>query len=415
MAQKAKQSRTLKDAIRSYRKRYKRYPPPGFDEWYHFARHHNSSIIDDFDQIDEDLAPFRNEGNMIKQRIAKVHSTGNGRGVAYLVIENGKLSILGARSSNALDLTLIRTLSSISYRLPDLVIPLNWSPLPYVLPSKVESSRERTVPSSKLQKQCLLQLSSHIKECMTNVAKILSLGILASIEAKGSYVTSKVPVLSSKTLRPFLDITAPFACPQGLDEQHLLTQDNVSSSNERNTVSFRLSGSKGLENTHLGTYLSKMQAYMNPDVRHISEFSDQATIHALDRLVRKGLFIDNDLKTVAAKTTFWFLSDLSMSLTCPQAVLRSQDIGLLFYQPFWRSWFSERLIPWYHFVPLESDLSNDNLIIFIDKLTNETDDGKVAHEIALEGAKARTYLLREIDATIYMYRLLIELAALIQS
>ncbi|KAL7813882.1 glycosyltransferase family 90 protein [Trichoderma aethiopicum] len=51
-------SNSLADAVKEYTRRYKMPPPPNFDKWYEFAREHNSAVIDDFDQINNDLLPF---------------------------------------------------------------------------------------------------------------------------------------------------------------------------------------------------------------------------------------------------------------------------------------------------------------------------------------------------------------------
>ncbi|KAJ5483923.1 hypothetical protein N7539_005719 [Penicillium diatomitis] len=52
-------SKTLADAVREYQRRYQQHPPPGFDKWYEFATNHSSIIIDEFDQIHENILPFR--------------------------------------------------------------------------------------------------------------------------------------------------------------------------------------------------------------------------------------------------------------------------------------------------------------------------------------------------------------------
>ncbi|KAM3419781.1 hypothetical protein BST61_g3114 [Cercospora zeina] len=51
-------SKTLAEATNTYRERYNRLPPPGFDAWYEFATSRGSSIIDNFDSIHRDLLPF---------------------------------------------------------------------------------------------------------------------------------------------------------------------------------------------------------------------------------------------------------------------------------------------------------------------------------------------------------------------
>ncbi|KAJ5157007.1 uncharacterized protein N7482_008107 [Penicillium canariense] len=55
----ASASKNLEEAIWEYRKRYRQHPPPGFDKWFEYAVNRSSIIIDDFDQIYENLLPFR--------------------------------------------------------------------------------------------------------------------------------------------------------------------------------------------------------------------------------------------------------------------------------------------------------------------------------------------------------------------
>jgi Glycosyl transferase family 90 len=51
-------SRTFRRTVEKYRNRYGRHPPPGFKEWYKFAREKNVFNIDDFEQVMDDLRPF---------------------------------------------------------------------------------------------------------------------------------------------------------------------------------------------------------------------------------------------------------------------------------------------------------------------------------------------------------------------
>lgn len=51
-------STTFRAAVKKYRNKYGRHPPPGFKDWYQYARERNAHNIDDFDQIMDDLRPF---------------------------------------------------------------------------------------------------------------------------------------------------------------------------------------------------------------------------------------------------------------------------------------------------------------------------------------------------------------------
>lgn len=52
------QSRTLDDAVKVYRFRYRRDPPKGFDKWWKFTQQNNVKIIDEYDSLMKDLEPF---------------------------------------------------------------------------------------------------------------------------------------------------------------------------------------------------------------------------------------------------------------------------------------------------------------------------------------------------------------------
>ncbi|WWC86254.1 uncharacterized protein L201_001127 [Kwoniella dendrophila CBS 6074] len=53
-----KQSKTLKQAVDEYRRRYERNPPKGFERWWAYAEKNNVQLKDEYDQIYHDLEPF---------------------------------------------------------------------------------------------------------------------------------------------------------------------------------------------------------------------------------------------------------------------------------------------------------------------------------------------------------------------
>ncbi|KAH6661101.1 hypothetical protein BKA67DRAFT_510920 [Truncatella angustata] len=55
---KARQSKTLEEAVAEYRRRYRIPPPPNFDKWFAFAQAKGVQLIDEFDMIHESLTPF---------------------------------------------------------------------------------------------------------------------------------------------------------------------------------------------------------------------------------------------------------------------------------------------------------------------------------------------------------------------
>ncbi|OAX79750.1 hypothetical protein ACJ72_05926 [Emergomyces africanus] len=87
----AKQSKTLKDAVDEYRRRYKMPPPPKFDVWFKFAQKRGVRLIDEYDTIYHSLLPFWGlEPELVRSRAREVIGFDNG--VIAVLIRNGKVS-----------------------------------------------------------------------------------------------------------------------------------------------------------------------------------------------------------------------------------------------------------------------------------------------------------------------------------
>ena len=69
----SRQSSSLRKAVTEYKKRYNRDPPKGFDDWWTFAMENNVKIIDEYDGLMDDLAPFwEMSGNEFRLRAEEV-------------------------------------------------------------------------------------------------------------------------------------------------------------------------------------------------------------------------------------------------------------------------------------------------------------------------------------------------------
>lgn len=72
----SRQSTTLKKAVAEYKRRYGRNPPKGFDHWWDFVQKHKVKIVDDYDAVFEDLAPFWDmSGEEFRTRVDVVRET----------------------------------------------------------------------------------------------------------------------------------------------------------------------------------------------------------------------------------------------------------------------------------------------------------------------------------------------------
>ncbi|KGO50406.1 Lipopolysaccharide-modifying protein [Penicillium expansum] len=124
-------STSFRRTVAKYRETYGRHPPPGFKEWYMFARKNRAHNVDDFQQITGDLRPFwAVPPAEIRQMAAKLQSSD---GIAGVQIRNKKVvysPIEGWRVE-----TLRKSIKRIAQYLPDMDIALNILDQPRVMVS----------------------------------------------------------------------------------------------------------------------------------------------------------------------------------------------------------------------------------------------------------------------------------------
>ncbi|KAL2132960.1 hypothetical protein VTI74DRAFT_3125 [Chaetomium olivicolor] len=71
-----RQSKTYADVVEEYQHRYRVEPPPGFEDWYKFAKENASPIIDDFDTIYDTVSPFwKLTGSEVAWAMTQVYNT----------------------------------------------------------------------------------------------------------------------------------------------------------------------------------------------------------------------------------------------------------------------------------------------------------------------------------------------------
>ncbi|EIW79444.1 glycosyltransferase family 90 protein [Coniophora puteana RWD-64-598 SS2] len=87
-----RQSKTLAQAAAEYRRRYGRDPPRGFDTWWAFAAEREFKMVDEFDGLVEDLAPFWNISGVELRRRAL--QAGELPSIDLVRIKNGESEII---------------------------------------------------------------------------------------------------------------------------------------------------------------------------------------------------------------------------------------------------------------------------------------------------------------------------------
>ena len=154
----ASSSKTLAEAIKNYKDRYHRHPPPGFDHWYRYATERNSFIIDDFDSIYRDIIPFYAlEPAEIRQRTWQIIANlwHNATGIS---IRDGKVNIIsGVYPTHRWMLEgIVRMIERFAERLPDMDLAFNTNDEPRIAAwyEDIEPMREaaKAAASSSLEK-----------------------------------------------------------------------------------------------------------------------------------------------------------------------------------------------------------------------------------------------------------------------
>ncbi|KAL3495431.1 hypothetical protein BJX62DRAFT_222637 [Aspergillus germanicus] len=150
-----RQSRTLADAVKEYRRRYSMHPPPHFDMWFRFAQSKGVELIDEYDTIYHTLLPFwALSPQTIRSRARE--ALGYDNSLLGILIRDGKVSLadgLDEEQEWQREATLGMMKNFVQY-LPDMDLAFNAHDEPRViLPSEdlqrlVAIAKDSTIPSS---------------------------------------------------------------------------------------------------------------------------------------------------------------------------------------------------------------------------------------------------------------------------
>jgi hypothetical protein len=116
-------SMTFKETVAKYRRKYGRHPPPGFRDWYRFARDKGVHNVDDFEQIMDDLRPFWGIEPSVIRSLAAHMSEDEKNGVSGLHIRDKKIWKL--TNENWRVQTLSKMVEQFVEYLPDMDVAMN--------------------------------------------------------------------------------------------------------------------------------------------------------------------------------------------------------------------------------------------------------------------------------------------------
>ncbi|KHJ31607.1 putative capsule-associated protein [Erysiphe necator] len=136
----SKQSKSLSETVKEYRRRYGIPPPPNFDKWYEFAKARNIQLIDEFDNIQEMLTPFWGLKPATIRARAREAIGFDSNNLIGALIRNGELKKIAGGGEWQMNATAYMIKSFVNY-LPDMDLAFNIHDEPRVLVPYEDLSR----------------------------------------------------------------------------------------------------------------------------------------------------------------------------------------------------------------------------------------------------------------------------------
>lgn len=130
----ANSSKNLAEAVAQYRVKYRQHPPPGFDKWYEYATSRSSVVIDEFDQIYENLLPFRALAPESIRELTHQLATNPFNDIGAISIRNGTPRVQqGIKPTHAwMVIGAAKMIEKFSEHLPDMDLAFNLNDEPRV-------------------------------------------------------------------------------------------------------------------------------------------------------------------------------------------------------------------------------------------------------------------------------------------
>lgn len=469
-----KQSQTYPEAYAEYRRRYNAEPPPGFEAWYVFASSHQSPIIDDFDVIYNAISPFwKLSGKDVRRIIHDARHTQGGE--LWLCAFSGDTAKTNcSHPQRSIDRNfefLFNTLSEdLRGSIPDVSFLVNHLDEPRVLiprPSLEEGNHivnrqfnltnmshgpvwdaitkfcppQPNPSASKIKRKVetfglpfITDLPSAMDLCQHRRYSHMH-GLFIS-PSSFRLIEGLVPILSTGAPSTMGDILfpSPAYLEEGFkyDEAHDVEWDK-----KQNNLYWAGSTTGGFasddqwRNFHrqrfveLGQNLGGQKHYYLRQRGHIVDRVESSFLNGRsfdvvfsrifgcktkycreqkayfntkvwadkDRALRSRLVFDLDGNGMSGRY---------------YKLLASKSLPLK--QTLFREWHDDRLVPWVHYVPISQGMKEVPELVFY--LTSTVPGKRRAKEIAEQGRNWFSKAFRDVDMTIYTYRLLLELARL---
>jgi hypothetical protein len=454
------QSKTLKDAKTEYRRRYIREPPPGFEKWFAYAQSKQSVLIDDFDMINDDLKLF---WQISPYQLVRSINQASGIKTASLPKCGFRNGTYYSQGGSWLDQYLGELFKEISPQIPDINFALNLLDEPRVVTtpstlriggvSELHFDDESHKPTwSRVTRSCQNSISTLYQPMVHNhgipfvqdwyAAKDICqhaefehmYGFFSS-PATALLTDTPIPILSQAALTTFDDIMYPTPFYTHMDREGIYNEtvdpqweDKLDTFYWAGTTTGSHSVNGSWKTSHRQRFVNFVQTlnttahmYLNQTargvwqsyeaVKDLSRHIDIKFVNAIqcdepDCTAQSSFFhlLTGEPPSRQFRSRFVFDVDGNSFSGRYYTLLRSRSVVLK--QTIMKEWHDERLVPWVHFIPVS--LGMQEVPEIMRYLTEDEEGRRWARDIAERGR-----VLRKEDATVYLYRLMLELARIL--
>ncbi|KAF3201319.1 F-actin-capping protein subunit beta [Orbilia oligospora] len=427
-----RQSRTYADAVKNYKKRYNRSPPPGFDKWFSYAQTKASLVIDDYDSIEESIAPYRNMPQKeFLHRMEELRVYDNVFRIAeYKVIERNEL-MKGQGLWHLLDWDFF-------YDLPEgFLMYINTWDEPFVFPQELNRTQKieffdlgRKPWWPALLEHCNVWEGRNSKYVRKNdrhdyIATIQdakeALDLCAHPEYEGMHgffnapsslmVTKQlVPIFSVSKLSVFKDLLLPSAAPW---HPEFLGNGGIKDFvGKIKKLYWRGSATGGDNNGDnvLKSHRSRLASISqeHPDLIDAKVTTYFGDLEGLQQQWRE--FGEPERTDHGAENNFSFLMDMDGHGLSGRYYRLLRSKAVVFKSTAVQQWHDDRMFPWVHYIPIR--LGMKELAETVKWFATTERGDEIGRRIAEEADWWSRTGVREDDANVYTYRLFLEYAAL---
>lgn len=465
-----RQSRTYKQAVNTYVAQYQRQPPPGFREWFDFAKANNAPVIDDYGQIEKDLAPLRSVPAAVLRERMKHALTSNSNQLHWWKFANGNVTT-SAREADQTVRVLREVMTPFLHALPPFTVLQNWDDVHKVCGASPGEEDATSLTAPFVYDQGALDAVKQLtRSCPRNTETESNLpvdrpSINVCTQAEhwrkkhglmlnsGPCFITTVPMLSSSKVSSFIDILYPSWAYAAVGYRYGGPPDVQPFAEKKNVIYWRGSNTGGnAEPDHnrfghrhrmvmlMQQFKAKAQQLEDGPTNLTrlamptmpTEFDENQMI-ALSRLGPDSFDInfsklvqpEGDLNAAAWQKLVpvaqnmpgahaykhKFLFDLDGNAMSGRFYRLMESNSLVFKQTIFVEWHDDRIVPWLHYVPISLDM--EEIPVLMDYFLHDPEGIKHGELLAAESKTWISASMRKIDLSIYMYRLLLELGHII--